>query len=533
MPEQPSLPAAAAVRGVRKGKKTTGASANKPKAEGKERRRAAVKESLRTREQYERLSLRWCEKLLDAVSEAVLEQAAHYITPEDYDGVVEERAAGDLCGYPLCSRKPKKLEKRYHISLARRKVFDISEQGNFCGSSCMVGSRIYRHQLPEDPLYMRDRSQEQQIEIAPLKYNDDTAASTEVAAGSKAAKAVEDRSGGERLESTDNDPLEWYRRSLMKKMNIPESVAAASPLQIVEHDSGDAEFDVSETVAKLSFADIEGFEPEADSARVKRAIRKVARVEAVAQVNKKDAGIQSMESKGMAAKDGLAKDSENEVLKLTVEGRPPDVQQRMDSLAPSYSDGEDSDDSDEPEPTIAGSEHFAKLFAPEESRRGGPSLSLFGRMWTLIDRMATKNTVEFLRDLGDVDDIDELQTKAVEYYSSLGDQAMAKRQELLVDNIIRELDEIKRRLRIKLELRREVQMLVSTLELGSNMAMFSEGELQLLGIAFFLALAQSAKELQNAVDNPESSAELDVVLCSLGSDRSLLDMVARRLHEPY
>ncbi|PIA13949.1 hypothetical protein COEREDRAFT_10886 [Coemansia reversa NRRL 1564] len=110
---------------------------------------------------------------------------------------------------------------------------------------------------------------------------------------------------------------------------------------------------------------------------------------------------------------------------------------------------------------------------------------------------------------------------------------MAKRQELLVDNIIRELDEIKRKLYIKVALRREVQMLVSTLELHSNMAMFSEGELQLLGIAFVLALARSMEELQNIIDSPKSSAELDAVLHSLGSDRSLLDMVARRLHEPY
>ncbi|KAJ2083289.1 hypothetical protein H4R24_000936 [Coemansia sp. RSA 988] len=531
MSEQQSLSGAGVVRSIRKGKKTATASANKPKAEGKERRRTAVKESLRTREQYERLSLLWCEKLLDAVSEAVLKQAARYITPEDYDGVVEERTSSDLCGYPLCNRKPKKLEKRYHISLARRKVFDISEQGSYCGNSCMVGSRIYRHQLPEDPLYMRNQSQEQQIEIMPLEYNVNTTVAA--AASSDATKVVEGSADGERLESANDDALAWYRRSLMKKMNIPEAVAAASPLQIVEHDSGNAEFDISETVAKLSFADIEGFEPEADSARVKKAVRKVARVEAAAQRSKADTGKQSVESTETTAKQDTEKYSENGVLKLTVEGRPPDAQQRMDSLVLPFSDDEDSDDSDGPEPTPTGSDHFAKLFSSEQSRRAGPTLSLFGRMWTLIDRMATTNTVEFLRDLRNVDDIDELQSKTVEYYSSLGDHTMAKRQELLVDNIIRELDEIKRRLRIKVALRREVQMLVSTLELHSNMAMFSEGELQLLGIAFILALARSIEELQRVVESPESSAELDLVLRSLGSDRSLLDMVARRLHEPY
>ncbi|PIA13950.1 DUF408-domain-containing protein [Coemansia reversa NRRL 1564] len=309
MSEHQAFSEAAAVRDVRRGKKTVTASANKPKAEGKQRRRTAVKESIRTRDQYERLSLRWCEKLLDAVSEAILKQAADYITPEDYDGVVEERASNDLCGYPLCNRNAKKLEKRYHISLVRRKVFDISEQGNFCGSSCMVGSRIYRHQLSEDPLYMRSQSQIQEIEVMPLKYNGDAATTS-----SEAAKVVKGGEGSERQGSADNDALAWYRRSLMKKMNIPESVAAASPLQIVEHNSGSAEFDLSETVAKLSFADIEGFEPEADSARVKKAVRNVARVEAgPAYINKADTSVQSAASAGVTAKRDIKRDSEDGV----------------------------------------------------------------------------------------------------------------------------------------------------------------------------------------------------------------------------
>ncbi|KAJ2585658.1 hypothetical protein IWW49_004469, partial [Coemansia sp. RSA 1797] len=82
------------------------------KQEAQRNRKTTIKESAKRREQYTQLSLLWHEKLLRPVKENVLEQAARYLTPSEYDDVVEERSLSGLCGYPLCDRPPQKIEQR-------------------------------------------------------------------------------------------------------------------------------------------------------------------------------------------------------------------------------------------------------------------------------------------------------------------------------------------------------------------------------------------------------------------------------------
>ncbi|KAJ2373864.1 hypothetical protein GGI05_007390, partial [Coemansia sp. RSA 2603] len=231
--------------------------------EAQQRRRSVVKESVRTRAQYESLSLRWQEKLSDPVSEDLLVQAARYITPDDYDSIIEERLAGNLCAYPLCDRKPRKGLQRFHISLAKRKVFDQEELKQYCCNQCMVGSRFYKQQLSEEALYMRGRNFKIDIIVMPLSYSE------EQKPGEALAKAVGGVNG-------DSESLQtWYRKSLMNKMMIPKLVADNNPLQIVEHEAEPASFDIVEGLGKMQFADIEGFEPEADSARIKRDVVRI------------------------------------------------------------------------------------------------------------------------------------------------------------------------------------------------------------------------------------------------------------------
>jgi hypothetical protein len=50
------------------------------------------------------------------------------ISAGHYSDVVEERNIGGLCGYPAC-RNPLGTQprQRYHISLAQKKVFDLTQ----------------------------------------------------------------------------------------------------------------------------------------------------------------------------------------------------------------------------------------------------------------------------------------------------------------------------------------------------------------------------------------------------------------------
>jgi len=58
----------------------------------------------------------------------------HHISQSDYQDVVEERAIIKLCGYPVCQNDLGPMpNKRFHISTATNKVYDITERKvNFC-----------------------------------------------------------------------------------------------------------------------------------------------------------------------------------------------------------------------------------------------------------------------------------------------------------------------------------------------------------------------------------------------------------------
>ncbi|KAJ1929639.1 hypothetical protein IWQ60_001016 [Tieghemiomyces parasiticus] len=130
----------------------------------------AVKEKLTLQRRYETLTFRWQEKLFRVdetsatVTEATLIQAAHYLTPQTFDEVIEERKAQNVCGYPLCG-KPcmvsaiiSNVPGQYRINLQQRKVYDVSELNRFCSKVCRAASKFYETQLSTDPLYIRSRN---------------------------------------------------------------------------------------------------------------------------------------------------------------------------------------------------------------------------------------------------------------------------------------------------------------------------------------------------------------------------------------
>ncbi|KAJ2735627.1 hypothetical protein IW152_001404 [Coemansia sp. BCRC 34962] len=498
---RPAPAAAAAAAGA-------GATDAKASREARARRRNVVRESVRTKARFDSLVLRWQEKLLEpSTSELLLRQAAQYLTPDDFDSVVLERTSGDLCGYPLCANATRKLEQRYHISLRQRKLFDMEEHASYCSNRCMVGSRFYKQQLSEEPVYMRSRKENLDIEVLPLSI-EDTRDQVSLA-GPNGAPAADS------AHVSDQSLISWYRDSLLAKMNIPKRVAEVNPLQIVEHILTEAvDADLSAAVGKLQFADIEGFEPEADKARIEKAISLAAKP----GKGRSDKGTASRGSV-TPAKGPVKRGSEllRRVADTDVESSPSAPPTPLDAT-PCDTDAKDkdSDNSEVEESTSGGDEddeaddddddgdsdsdaeggavdsgHFAKLFDMQGSHAGArPALSLFGRMWMLADRMATEKTQKYLRDLKQASDIGMPSLSMAEYYIAPGDQAMAIRHGLLVDAVVRELDLVRDKLQLQAVLRHELRALVSTLELGSNMAVFSRPETRLLCITLALALVK-------------------------------------------
>ncbi|KAJ1891051.1 hypothetical protein LPJ66_007137 [Kickxella alabastrina] len=515
---------------------------NKPARLSKDaqsRKLKVIKESVRTKAQYENLTLRWQEKLLDPTSEAQLKQASRYLTPDDFESVIEERTSDNLCGYPLCGNKPRKSVQRYHISLAKRKVYDQEELRSYCSDRCMVGSRFYKQQLSEEPIYMRDRSSKVDIEVMPLNLE-------ELVPKAAVARIVKDAGAA----NVDKSLIDWYRESLLAKMRITKAVADANPLQIIEHESGPAIFDIDERLGKMQFADIDGFAPEADSVRIKKDIERVRRLE------KEAAAAAKLKAEARAARadktDGKGDDSE--VLVIVPKDRDVDPQkilQPFDSASEDdYDDDEDEDEDDHNDnfggldfkvATVAPSKdkgHFSSVFG-NGNGKGAPPLSLFGRMWTLVDCISTEMTQKYLHDLKlAYADGEPQRINATEYFISPGDQSMSMRHNILLNGIMSQLDIIGSKVGIKRFPRNEVRVLVSTLELGSSMAVFKRPEAQLLCISFIFALASSMDDLGDLV-LPGGSGDvaalraLDEMLEDLGTDASSLRMISRRFCEPY
>jgi hypothetical protein len=67
------------------------------------------------------------------------------------------------CGYPLCGaalpQEQRRQAAQYHISLAHKKVYDLTERRKFCSNSCFKASNYYRHQLETSPLWLREEQQ--------------------------------------------------------------------------------------------------------------------------------------------------------------------------------------------------------------------------------------------------------------------------------------------------------------------------------------------------------------------------------------
>ncbi|KAJ2369657.1 hypothetical protein H4S02_009906, partial [Coemansia sp. RSA 2611] len=377
---------------------TATASATDAKAsrEARARRRNTVRESVRTKARFDSLVLRWQEKLLEpATSELLLRQAAQYLTPDDFDSVILERTSGDLCGYPLCARATRKLEQRYHISLRQRKLFDMEEHASYCSNRCMVGSRFYRQQLSEEPVYMRSRKENLDIEVLPLSVGDNRdQVSPAEPNGAPAADSTS---------TSDQSLINWYRDSLLAKMNIPKRVADANPLQIVEHTPTEVvDVDLSAAVGKLQFADIEGFEPEADRDTASRGSAVPARgpvkkgSELLRRVAETD--VESSPSAPPTPVDATPCDTDAK-----------DKDSDDSEAEESTSDGDEDEEADDNDSDVEGSAvdsgHFAKLVETQGSHVGArPALSLFGRMWMLADRITSEKTQKYLRDLKQASD---------------------------------------------------------------------------------------------------------------------------------
>ena len=122
-------------------------------------RKAELEASIRAQVGCEKATYDMQWRLLDGVAPlALMEEAAEVLNPSHYADVVTERAIDGRCGYPCCGQPLPVRDKpppKLHISLAHRKIYDVSALANFCAQPCAARSHAYAQTLSSASLYLR------------------------------------------------------------------------------------------------------------------------------------------------------------------------------------------------------------------------------------------------------------------------------------------------------------------------------------------------------------------------------------------
>ncbi|CAJ0950032.1 unnamed protein product, partial [Mesorhabditis belari] len=94
--------------------------------------------------------------MIEPIGEEVLLQKLPFLDCNSWKEVIEERFLGKVCGFPTCSKTitPRKFQK-YWIDSKARKVYEVStEREKFCGARCFDMSIMIMAQLDEQPLWI-------------------------------------------------------------------------------------------------------------------------------------------------------------------------------------------------------------------------------------------------------------------------------------------------------------------------------------------------------------------------------------------
>ncbi|XP_015363818.1 PREDICTED: putative RNA polymerase II subunit B1 CTD phosphatase RPAP2 homolog [Diuraphis noxia] len=119
-----------------------------------------VLETLKRKKECEKKALDIVVELIDGgLEEADLLNKLGSINACHYEDVIEERFILKQCGYVMCEKKLNDIpNQKYKISLALKKVYDITERKKFCSNVCYKSSKYLQNQLLTTPLWLREKN---------------------------------------------------------------------------------------------------------------------------------------------------------------------------------------------------------------------------------------------------------------------------------------------------------------------------------------------------------------------------------------
>ncbi|CAG8608200.1 1186_t:CDS:2 [Acaulospora morrowiae] len=490
----------------RRSKKKTGEKqASSGRSKKLNQKQQLLKQSLETRKAFEQLSLEWQEKLYETVQLHVLQESAKYLRPQQYLEVIEERNVDNLCGYPLCSNARQVIKGQFRILNRERIIYDLTELKCYCSTICFTSSKFFATQLSDEPLYLRDLKAWRAVEVIPLGVDTYLSRATlrEIVKQELDSKRFNDEKNTRRdyVKSLMTDLPTAPPGLCIKEKDVQEPIMtfgqghaydAIEGYRIDFQKVGDSEKNKSPTLLLPKETGVNN-----EDEKLKTEEEEYELAMSIANSMFKNGRFQYSETEDQ--EDTVLNESQKQVLKKQ------DVIPKEPFRTPS-DNTENSLVKNEQSPTKSSNSKKSHNNTPVKKRREVLQMSLFGRIWTALDRMTTSYTRFYFKKLGllNIDDADTKQKVVLEepYRNPEDNEIMITRIQIFTEKVMECFYLLKSQLSITVNIESELIELMSTFTLDNTSVMRSNLENNILCMVFIYALSVDIPQLRENIFAP-------------------------------
>ncbi|KAG0172708.1 RNA polymerase II associated protein 2 [Apophysomyces sp. BC1034] len=465
-----------------------------------------IKTSAQQRFNIQKITFEWQEKLFSQPKVPIdtLTEAAIMLQPQTYEEVIEERMVQELCGYPLCDQPPQK-PARYRISYSQRKVFDQTELASYCSDACLKKSKYYAMQLSEEAVWARDLSLPSTVHVVPL-LQDFREALLQEKKRSRSQQTVKD-----------------IRHDYVQRMLAGVPTAGKMDVEIVEKVAQKA------TLPAAGVHDaIEGYRIQVNKSvdspttivlnKEKKILNKEKKtVEAVTRVPDLD------------DQDALLDDAMETMMMLKSMNldQPDTVQQATEPQPLPVKAKPINPPKDQPS-AVAGPPKDAtkviqvttKEIKKPKKKSKALEMSLFGKVWTMVDSMTTRLTRLYLSDLENTGVVDMRQL----FDGELVKETDAIRGHIFSEKILETYALIRTQITVRSTLENDLVDLIKTFRFAdASMIVLDAPQAYMMTLVLFKALADLTLENTEWVDSFEKCC------ASIGQTSDVIDACVRVL----
>ncbi|KAG9295940.1 hypothetical protein G9A89_011792, partial [Geosiphon pyriformis] len=412
------------------------------------------------------------------------------------------------------------IEGKYRISLSARKIYDVSELQCYCSDRCFLASKMFAAQLSEEAVYMRDFQSWKPLEIFSLDEDfRQVRPKSKKAISSLRSKTqmdyvksllgslppgppelvikekTKDEIGLPMLptsgQQNTHDSIEGFRIEFVKKKLVdpiskPTTLILSRETSLIDTSdtSKSEEYELAMSLANAMFRN--GRFHYEDSENHKQLTKKNEFADTLVtqnnnNINQIEKGIQEIEFKTTISSTEKGKGSESSRCGSNMAAK----------SSIDFSDNNRVEGSPESGPLSLNM--YTKSAKPKKTRRIIPKMSMFGKIWTALDRMTTQQTRQYMYILRSCQ-IQEVKTVLAN--QAVKNEIMNMRINIFSEKIIESYNFLRPHLGIPISIEDELLGLMRTFTLESSSVILNDLENNILCLVFVYALSMEIPRLR-------------------------------------